>query len=257
MNNLIFRINGKCRRTLATNCCRKLVSIKTPVPIVSFSFDDAPRTAFKTGGSILNSFGAKATYYLSLGLLGQNTEVGKIATLDDLAMSVDEGHELGCHTYDHLDAWYTSKKHYMDSVANNRKVLLSILPNEKFESFAYPKSGATLSVKYELQNDFLCCRGGGQTANIGHFDLNLVKSYFIDKRLNLDFDKIKQSIDNNAQNNGWLIFSTHDISEDPSIYGCKSSLLQRVVEYSVQSGALLLPVSKACKYLQEMSENTN
>jgi peptidoglycan/xylan/chitin deacetylase (PgdA/CDA1 family) len=257
MNNLFLRINGKYRRTLATNFCRRVVLIKSPVPIVSFSFDDAPKTAFKMGGAILNSIGAKATYYLSLGLLGQKTEVGKIATPDDLALAVDEGHELGCHSYDHLDAWHTTKQHYMESVISNRKALFSILPNEKFESFAYPKSGPTLSVKYELQNYFLCCRGGGQVANIGHFDLNLVKSYFIDRRLNLDFDTIKQSIDNNTQNNGWLIFSTHDVSDEPSIYGCNSNLLQRVVEYSAQSGALLLPVSKACKYLVEMSKNTN
>ena len=88
--SLITRGSGKVRRLLADQFGRRTLSIKTPVPIVSFTFDDAPVTAFREGRAILKQFGARATYYVSLGLLDAETEVGKIASVGDLARAVDE-----------------------------------------------------------------------------------------------------------------------------------------------------------------------
>src|SRR3954463_8778250 len=103
MHNTLSRVKGKCRRTMASHFCRRMMPIKTPVPVISFTFDDAPRTAFTTGGNILGNHGIKATFFVSLGLLGSETEIGPIASADDLRRSVDDGHELGCHTFDHFD----------------------------------------------------------------------------------------------------------------------------------------------------------
>ena len=75
--SLITRASGKVRRLLADQFGRRTLSIKTPVPIVSFTFDDAPVTAFREGRGILKQFGARATYYVSLGLLDAETEVGR------------------------------------------------------------------------------------------------------------------------------------------------------------------------------------
>src|SRR6516165_198967 len=88
--SLITRASRKVRRLLADQFGRRTLSIKTPVPIVSFTFDDAPVTAFREGRGILKQFGARATYYVSLGLLDAETEVGKIASVGDLARAVDE-----------------------------------------------------------------------------------------------------------------------------------------------------------------------
>src|SRR5262245_6996241 len=158
MRMLLSRITGKYRRTMANQFCRRMVAIKAPVPIISFTFDDAPRTAFKTGGDILRAHGAKATFFVSLGLLGSETEVGTIASPDDLSRAVQDGNELGCHTFDHLDAWQTPTAKFMESVVENKQALDRILPGAIFRTFAYPKSGAKLSIKYHLKKYFPCCR---------------------------------------------------------------------------------------------------
>lgn len=252
MQNLIVRMKGKLTRSLASRLCRREIAVNLPSPIISFSFDDAPRSAFMAGGGILSAFGANATYYVSLGMLGLDTEVGKIASTDDLALAVSQDHELGCHTFDHYDAWFTAKAEYMDSVRKNKEAIDKLLPGLEFTTFAYPKSGATLPVKCELQKRFLCCRGGGQKANIGTADLNLLSAYFLDRRQNQGFEPIKQIIDYNALHKGWLIFATHDISDNPSPFGCSSELFQKTVEYSAKSGAILLTVSGACKKLVDL-----
>ena len=245
----IKRVYGKITRTLAIKICRRDFAITTPYPIISFCFDDAPKSAFVNGGKILNENGIKATYYLSLGLLGTDTEVGTIASLTELESAVDLGNELGCHTHDHYDAWSVSTSDYIKSVFRNREKLKRIMPDYRFTSFAYPKSGATMLVKYKLQQHFLCCRAGGQTANIGIADQNHLKSFFLDQRQCTSFASIKNIVDINSDNSGWLIFTTHDISNNPTPFGCNIELFRKTVEYALSSGALILNVSEAFKMI--------
>jgi peptidoglycan/xylan/chitin deacetylase (PgdA/CDA1 family) len=231
-----------------------MVSIKTPIPIVSFTFDDAPSTAFGVGREILKECGARATYFVSLGLLDTDTEVGKIASVVDLARAVEDGSELGCHTFDHLDAWHTSSPAFMASVFRNREALHRILPGTTFTTFAYPKSGAKLSIKSSLGRTFICCRGGGQAANVNSADLNLLKACFVDRRTGVDTEFIRALVDYNAAQRGWLILATHDVAADPSPYGCTPEFLEAIVQCASRSGALLLPVGEACARL--MSSNS-
>jgi len=223
-----------------------MMSITTHIPIVSFTFDDAPKSAFVVAREILKEYNVRATYFISLGLLGAETEVGEIASVGDLARALEDGSELGCHTFDHLDAWHVSSTAFMASVARNREALGRILPGATFTTFAYPKTGATLSVKSALGKTFVCCRGGGQAANVDSADLNLVKACFFDKRTNVDAEFIGTLLDYNARRRGWLILATHDVAPDPSPYGCSPKFLEEIVQRASQSGALLLPVGEAC-----------
>jgi peptidoglycan/xylan/chitin deacetylase (PgdA/CDA1 family) len=248
--SLIARVASKSRRILADRLSRHMVSIDTPVPIVSFTFDDAPKTAFDTGGAILKQVGARATYFVSLGLLETETEVGRIASAADLARAVDDGNELGCHTFDHLDAWHVPCAAYIASVQRNREALHQIIPGAEFTTFAYPKSGATASVKSALRNNFVCCREGGQVANIDGTDLRRLKACFLDRRTEIDIEFIRSLVDHNAARRGWLIFATHDVTAHPSPYGCTPEFLEAVARYVSRSGALLLPVGEACRRLQ-------
>jgi peptidoglycan/xylan/chitin deacetylase (PgdA/CDA1 family) len=249
VSNLLLRIAGKYHRTLAYRFYRRMALIQTSAPIISFTFDDAPRSAFTTGGDILKAHGARATFYVSLGLLGCQTEVGTIASSEDLLRAVKEGDELGCHTFDHLDPWQTPAQKFIESVVENKRALDSILPGINFRTFSYPKSEPKPFIKLQLEKYFMCCRGGGQTLNAGVTDLNLLKAYFLDKRNKVDMNSIKRLIDHNTSCRGWLIFATHDVTGNPSRYGCTPEFFEKVVECAARSGALLLPVDKACESL--------
>src|ERR1041385_194185 len=80
------------------------LAIKTARPLISFSFDDFPKSAWRDGGAILEQSGARGTYYVCLGLLNQDTPTGQICNLSDLKALCERGHELGCHTYSHCDS---------------------------------------------------------------------------------------------------------------------------------------------------------
>jgi peptidoglycan/xylan/chitin deacetylase (PgdA/CDA1 family) len=257
MHKLALRIKGKYRRTLANRLWRHMASIETSDPIISFTFDDAPRTAFITGGDILKSHGALATFFVSLGLLGSQTEGGVIAYPEDLLMSVRVGNELGCHTYDHRDTWQTPNDLFIESIEKNQKALNRILPGLEFKTFAYPISEPRPFVKSLLEKYFSCCRGGGQIPNIGRTDLNLLKACFLDKRAGIGMSQVKELINHNISSRGWLIFATHDVSDNPSPYGCTPKFFEEVVKYSVHSGAIILPVMKAYEKLWSFGSNPN
>jgi peptidoglycan/xylan/chitin deacetylase (PgdA/CDA1 family) len=246
---IIRRLSAKAQRTLASRLRRRELPIRTDRALVSFSFDDAPRSALDVGARILEDCGARGTYYLSLGLLGKTSELGPIARCEDVERVVADGHELGCHTFDHYDAYDTPARAYVESVDRNRHALAQWLPNEAFASFAYPKNGATLAVKPELAARFACCRGGGQTFNADSVDLNLVQACFIDRRAQLDLAALRKLIDANAERRGWLIFAAHDISDDTSDFACSARLLESLVRHSLDAGAQVLPVAVACDRL--------
>jgi hypothetical protein len=239
------RVLNKGRRMMASHLVRRPMALRSDVPIVSFTFDDAPRTAFDTGGRILEAQGVRGTYYLCLGLLSTESEVGPIAGPAEIERAVDCGHELGCHTFDHLDAWHSSPSAYVESIDKNRLALNRLWPAHAFRSFAYPKSGASWRVKPAMRERFACCRGGGQTFNAGGMDLNLLKACFIDRRARMDPAALHSLIAHNAQQRGWLIFAAHDISDDETGFSCRAALLEMLVRHSLDSGATVLPVAAA------------
>jgi hypothetical protein len=123
------------------------------------------------------------------------------------------------------------------------------VPGGRLETFAYPFDGPRLAVKRALHGRFLCCRGGGQTFNRGVVDLALVKSYFIDHRAGESVDGIADLIRRNNAARGWLVFSTHDVTDEPSPFGCRPGFFERVVRLARQSGARVLPVGEVCAEL--------
>jgi peptidoglycan/xylan/chitin deacetylase (PgdA/CDA1 family) len=250
MENLLIRIAAKYQSTVSYRFSRRVVTIKTTTPLISFSFDDAPRTAFSNGGNILKKHGARATFFVSLGLLESESPSGTIAFQEDLHRAVEEGHELGCHTFDHIDPWETTPEVFEQSILKNRQTLAKIIPDTAFTTFAYPLCGPRPATKHRVGKLFNCCRGGGQTFNSGETDFNLLKAFFLDIRTGANIDTVKRLIDQNSECRGWLIFATHDVTDNPSPYGCTQKFFGKVVEYAARSDTLLLPIGKACEKLQ-------
>jgi hypothetical protein len=75
-------------------------------------------------------------------------------------------------------------------------------------------------------------------------DLNLLKSYFIDKRNNKNISELKNLVDRNIVENGWLIISTHDINDSPSNFGCSIEYFKEIVEYIAHKNISVLNISE-------------
>ena len=221
-----------------------MVNLRLDQPVISFTFDDFPKSALHSGGSILRRYGAHGTYYVSLGLKGRAIPAGPAFSDLELLQVIDDGHELGCHTFDHCHAWDTRPARFEQSIIANGKALSELRPNWVLKTLSYPIACPRPGTKRRAAKYFACCRGGGQTLNVGRTDLNSLKACFLEKCKNSP-EFVEELIEENCRAKGWLIFATHDICEDPSPFGCRPQFFEKVVKRAVDSGAKVLPVAKA------------
>jgi len=257
------RVQGRLIRDAARLFCRKQVVVRTEAPIISFTFDDFPRSAFLEAGSILRRYAMLGTYYVSLSLMGKQSPVGPMFQAGDLKELVHLGHELGCHTFGHCHSWNTPPDVYERAILQNQEALRELLPGASFRTFAYPYSAPRLAVKKVASRHFLCSRGGGmkpgryllrhagggQTFNFGITDLNYLCAFFLEKSRE-NPEAVKSLIDRNARARGWLIFATHDVCAAPSPFGCTTYFFEKVVTWALESGARILPVVEALDVLR-------
>ena len=219
------------------------VKMRNKAPIVSFTFDDFPRTAYYAGGDILKARGFRGTYYAALSLIGTLEPVGEIFSREDLVKLVADGHELGCHTFGHCHSWNTAPAAFERSIIDNAHRLRELLPETSFTTLAYPLAGPRPNTKRRAARHFSCCRAGGQTYNAAVVDRGLLSAYFLEQAKHPD--SVKRMIDRNADACGWLIFATHDVCETASPWGCKPGFFESIVRYASRSGAAVLPVDEA------------
>lgn len=228
--------------------------MRNTVPLISFTFDDFPLSALEVGGNILRECGVAGTYYVSLGLLDREESVGRICSRRHLKEVLAQGHELGCHTFNHCDAWDTEPHLFEVEVLENQRVLQDILPGAQFKTLSYPISTTPRPMtKKQTGWHFSCCRAGGQTNNVGTIDLNYVRSFFLEQSRE-DPSVIWDLIDRNRVERGWLVFATHDVSKQPTKYGCTPEFFSEVVRRAVDSKSQILPVARALE--EVLARNT-
>lgn len=246
------RAGNYYKRNSARLVFKRPLTVRPSQPLISFTFDDFPRTAFVTGGRILEEYGAAGTYYVTLGSLGKDSPSGQICVEEDLRALLQKGHELGCHTFAHCHSWNTDSVEFENSVLKNKAALEELIPGAKLRSLSYPISEPRPLTKRNIAKYFVCCRAGGQTFNAGTADLNQLSAFFLEQsRGNLQL--VKDLIDRNREERGWLIFATHDVVSEPSQYGCMPEFFEQTVRYAADSGACILPVAKALDTIQELS----
>lgn len=249
--NIYARIKGRCHTVLAEILFKRTISMNNEAPYVSFTFDDFPRSSLHRGGDILERFGLRGTYYASFGHIGRDSVSGALFTREDLEILVTRGHELGCHTYGHCHSRETRPDAFEEAILRNRQALHEVMPGASFKSFSYPIIGPLADTKRRAGKYFRSCRCGGQTYNVKKADLNLLKAFFIEQSKG-NSSIVKGVIENNRRERGWLIFATHDIDEKPSPYGCTPAFFEEIVNYSVDSGARILPVDDALETMQRL-----
>jgi peptidoglycan/xylan/chitin deacetylase (PgdA/CDA1 family) len=212
--------------------------IDWPGGVVSFTFDDFPRSAWTNGGAILGQYDVRGTYYAAMGLASTANHLGTMFDIDDLRAVHERGHEVACHTYHHVDCGTVPRARMADEITENAAALARVLGNAAIDNFAYPFGGVTLAAKNALAGRFASCRGTGRGLNKGTIDLADLLSTSLYAR-GFDSAGLCRLIDAAKATGGWVIFYTHDVSDEPSDFGCTPAQFQSVVAYAVEHAAVL------------------
>lgn len=242
-STLAAKISGKVSRFLARNIHTKALPMRNAQPLVTFSFDDVPASACSVGTRILEQYGARGTYYVSGGGCGAPSPSGPLATIDQLRAVHARGHEIGCHSYSHAPVAGVSAYDLAADIERNRTFLQAVGSGIAVRNFAYPYGGFTFRTKRWLEARFDSCRSLIPGVNKSVADLGLLKTWPLENA-SVDRCRIIDVVAEAARTKGWLIFTSHDVDDDPSRFGVSPALLAFAAATARDAGCRLVTAAE-------------
>lgn len=240
------RISAAFRQSARTALFARTVSMRNRTAIVSFTFDDFPRSSVSNGARLLEENGARGTFYMTGSYCGRVVDDVRQYCAEDVIELVRAGHEIGCHTFTHPRVSGLSAAALKEEIEVNAAFVAHLLPGAELQTFAYPFGDVSFAATRQLQSSFAGCRASEAGLNVGKADLGKLRSVRLYDRLVRRedvLDLIKQAVTRTA----WLIFYTHDVDLAPSSFGCTPSLFEHALKSAISAGAQILPVAAAIK----------
>ncbi|PHS23752.1 MAG: hypothetical protein COA85_09330 [Robiginitomaculum sp.] len=240
------------KRRLTRLQARKTLDCAQGRFLVSFSFDDFPKSAAHTGAEILKNFGWHGTYYTSAAFENTSNHLGDLFTASDVSRLVSNGHEIGCHTENHIDCALNPPVIIEREIRRNQNRLRA-LGAPAPTSFAFPYGETTATSKTLLGQHYDSLRSVRPGVNRRFADAHQLSAVAIEGTL-ADKDTPLSYVDDLGAAPGWLIFYTHDVRDTPGQWGCTPALFKAVCTAVDEAGFEVLPVGKAMAALNEMEK---
>jgi peptidoglycan/xylan/chitin deacetylase (PgdA/CDA1 family) len=241
-SNLRARISNR----LARHLFAAPMQLNNVQPMVSFTFDDIPRSAATVGAPMLEEFGGRGTFYIAGGLVNQPNNHCEGIGPDGIVELRHGGHEIACHTFSHTCAIDLDATAMAAEIAQNRHYLEGLDTAIRLENFAYPYGLATVARKRQLTNSFRSARSIVPGVNSSTIDLQFLRSTpLIDK--DIDRSGIDRVFDEAVATGGWLIFYTHDVAGMPSPWGCTPGLLRHALDAARRRNMPMVSVAEALR----------
>jgi peptidoglycan/xylan/chitin deacetylase (PgdA/CDA1 family) len=220
--------------------------LRNETPMVSFTFDDVPKSAATVGAATLERHDVHGTFYVIGSQVGTSSPLWDMVDGEDVVALHRRGHEIACHTFSHKRACDLDAETLNAEIDRNQRYLRSLDASIRVENFAYPFGYGSFVRKRQLKTVFKSCRSIVPGVNSGTVDLQFLRAMpLIDRRI--DREGIGRALDEARTCNGWLIFYTHDVADEPSPYGCSPSLLNAALEAASRRKIPVLNVAEALR----------
>ena len=217
-------------------------------PVLSFTFDDVPESAYSEGARLLDDQGLKGTFYIAPGLCGLTEPQWRVISTDQVADLARRGHEIGGHTFGHCAVQSLKPRDLLDEDDRCHSALKEICGDIALKSFAFPFGNAGIVSKCLLQTRYQTCRGIRVGINRGPVDLAMLSvQQLYDVRLSTK--QIDAQLDSLMRHGGWQIYCTHDVTTKPTGIGCSPALLDYAIKAATSRGIACMTVAAAAAEL--------
>jgi peptidoglycan/xylan/chitin deacetylase (PgdA/CDA1 family) len=237
---------GKLRRRVARLVTTKPARVDLERPLLTLSFDDAPVSAADTGAAVLERHGVHGTYFISAGLAGKDSHLGRYAARDEVARLAAAGHEIACHTFSHLDCGRARARDISAELDANLAALgaMGVRPS----TFAYPYGDVSPWAKALINDRFLAGRALHHGMIVTGTDLNQAPGVGIE---GADGERTARTwLNRAAAAKAWLVLYTHDVRENPSDWGCTPDVLERLVAAALDMGFGIVTFEQGARLAQ-------
>ena len=239
-------ILARLNRLLARLTPVRSVRLAGGRPLGSITFDDFPKSAWSRGGPILDRHKVRGTYYTAGGFCGRTVEDTVFYDAEDLRALAATGHEIACHGFAHRPTPSLSSEALEADAARNAEFLKPFLNGGTAESYAFPYGAVSPRTKKFYAPRFTNVRGVHPGLNSGRADLALLNVVSMEKRC-WDSAAIARAITRARHDRAWMVFYTHDVSDDPSPYGSTPAMLSEVLDRLAEARIEILPMREAVK----------
>ncbi len=221
-------------------------------PIISFSFDDFPKSAAATGAKLLEERGARGSFYACADFAGRDVNGIQQFDHEDIVGLWQKGHEIGCHTAGHRAVSGLSSEELKGEFDRNERYFKSLGLKNPPTTFAYPFGDVGVLSKRRASQRFNACRGVFAGVNSTTVDLGLLKCVSLEPHI-LAAKSLDAWINDTARNCGWLILLTHDVSETPSAFGVTPKVIKKSLDLAQKAGLRILPIAAALELVKQGS----
>jgi peptidoglycan/xylan/chitin deacetylase (PgdA/CDA1 family) len=237
---LLTRIRRRIARHLPTNP----LIMRNDAPLVSFTFDDVPESAYVNAAPVLDEYGIRGTFYIAGGTCGTMDSFWRVIERDQVRDLYRRGHEIGCHTFSHCAVDQLDARAIDEECQRNLDSIRELCPDIELTNFCYPFGCLSLRSKLQLQKRFDTCRGIYEGVNSGIVDLGLLKVIELYDRT-LTRDKLHHVLRSARRRNGWIVFYVHDVAPRASHMGCSPGLLRTTIDEVRRQGLSCLSIAEA------------
>jgi peptidoglycan/xylan/chitin deacetylase (PgdA/CDA1 family) len=226
-------LKGKIRRRWVRLSHRRPARVEFDRPLITFSFDDAPQTAAETGAAILESRGLRGTFFMSAGLAGQDSPMGRFAGEDAVRRLAATGHEIACHTYSHLDCGLADRHGALADVERNDQALAA-WGAPPATTFAYPYGDVSPAAKGALAPRYRLLRALHHGLIEAGTDLNQAPAVGIEGPNGESL--ARRWLRTATGRPAWLILYTHDVADPASAWGCTPAAFASLIDEALAAG---------------------
>lgn len=216
------------------------VQVAPDRPVVTFTFDDFPKSALN-GADIVEKHGGRAGFYACTGFMGLRSPVlGEMFDAATLAEVHARGHEVGAHSHSHLDCAQSRLDSIERDIGENLVALAEAGHEATVSAFAFPYGETSYAVKQWVGDVFTTGRGVLPGVNRGDVDRSQLHAVELGGSA-LHRRRAIAALRQCLETKGWLFFFTHDVGATPTDYGAPTALIEELAALAVAEGAVLAP----------------
>lgn len=207
-------------------------------PVVTFTFDDFPKSALN-GADIIEKHGGRAGFYACTSFMGQRSPVmGEMFDAATLAELRERGHEVGAHTHSHLDCARAHLGVIERDIGENLVALAEAGHDETVSAFAFPYGETSYVAKQWVGDVFATGRGILPGVNAGDVDRSQLRAVELGASA-MHRRRAMAALESCIEAKAWLFFFTHDVGVTPTSYGAPADLIEELAVRAVDAGAVL------------------
>lgn len=225
-------------------------------PLLVLSFDDGFKTDLDIVYPMLKERGISGTSFINGGHVGNNGGIQRRMSWEDIKFLKQNNWDTQCHYLTHPHLNDLTDQEIIEELEDNTQAFLDNgLPAPEHTAYPYGEhSSRVRDVSKDFRKSLRRINPSGGTPyntweDIDFYNLSARGTDIRDANIER-LEERKQDIDLTVENNGILIFFSHEFVEDAEIYETEPAYYEELIDYAISKGIKFVTISEMYDLVQ-------